>query len=413
VASVRDEARQKTIKTFEARGANVLEVASALARQIAPQPKPYTSSNPDAVRELYSRNPEKAIALDPQYGAAHLTLIDQFLRAGKREEAASAIAAARSAKFTELERAQFDAITATTPSAQSAAWLTAARIARHDFSLWRTAGDAAMNVKDHRGAVEAYTKVTEIESDNVAGWNILAYAQAFAGDLEAAKRSLARYRELSPKDPNAYDSMGEIYFYEGRFREAEEQFLRAFDMDNARLGGAEAYRAGLAAFVAGDKAKAEGNFNKYLQIQKKTGDAQSAALRESIWLYSTGRAKEARERAMAVTTPVAKMQLQLWDAVDRKAPTAFGDQPAFAGWKLYASGRYAEAAEYWNRIYTANSLINGNESRVMLAATLHEQNRSDEARKLLAKWPLPPTGADPGFSSVVFAKALALKAGGR
>ena len=59
------------------------------------------------------------------------------------------------------------------------------------------------------------------------------------------------------------------------------------------------------------------------------------------------------------------------------------------------------------------SLIEGNEAGIMVAASLRRANREAEAQALLAKWPLPPTGPEPGFSSVVFVEAMRVKAGGR
>jgi tetratricopeptide (TPR) repeat protein len=412
VAAVRDEVDQRTLRTLEARGSDVLALASALASQIVPKPKPYMSANAEAVRELFSGSPEKAIAIDPKYGTAHIALIEALLRAGKKDEAMAAIAAARSANLSEVERAQLQALIADTPAARATAFLQAARANRYDLSLWRRAAEAAMVAKDHKGAVEAYEKAVALDPENIALWNTLAYAQAFAGDVEAAKGSIAQYQKLAPKDANAYDSMGEIYFIDGRFREAEEQFLRAFEMDKSRLGGAEAYRAGIAAFVAGDRTRADADFAKYLALRKENKD-ELAALREAIWLYTTGRADEARKRVVLMNSPTAKSQLAVWDVVEGKSTAAFGEHPALAGWKLFSAGRYAEAAQFWKQTYDSTSLIEGNEARIMVAASLLRANREGEAKALLAKWPLPPTGPDPGFSSVVFVEAMRVKAGSR
>lgn len=410
IATVRDEVNQRTLRTVQARGADVLELASSLAAQIVSKPEPYTTRNNDAVRELFSGKPEAAAALDPKYGTAHLAVIENLLRAGKRDEVKAAIAAARGANLSKMEGAQMQALTAATPKERSDALLRAARSARHDFNLWQGAAEAAMTAKDHAAAIDAYQQATVLAPENIGIWNALAYAQAFAGDIEAAKKSIAQYQKLQPKDPNAYDSMGEIYFYEGRFREAEEQFLRAFEMENARLGGGEAYRAALAAFLGGDKIKAAANFARYARFRAQQKD-ELLGLRESIWLYSTGRAAEARKKALEIGNPAAKSQLALWDAVEGKRAEAFGDRPEFAGWKLLATGQYSQAAEYWKRLYENASLTNANEARVLLAASLQGAGRTREAQVLVAKWPLPPMGPDPGFSSVVFAKAVELKAG--
>jgi tetratricopeptide (TPR) repeat protein len=338
--------------------------------------------------------------------------VEALLRSGKPEEARAALAAARDANYSEVERAQMSALAAQTPKERARAMLAAARAARYDLALWRAAAEAAMTDKDHRSAIEAYGQASKLDPDNILIWNSLAYAQAFAGDVDAAMRSLDQYGKLQPRDPNVFDSKGEILLYHGRFKESEEEFLRAFEMENSRLGGGEAYRAAIAAFLGGDRIKAESNFGRYLEFRKANKD-QFVGLRESIWLYTTGRTEEARNKAAVLNLPAAKGQIAIWDAVEGRGSVGFGDRAEFTGWKLLAAGRYAEAVEYWKKLYDANSLTSGNEARMMLAVSLHAAKRQQEAQTLLAKWPLPPTGPEPGFSSVAFGKSIALKAGRR
>ncbi|HYP05779.1 MAG TPA: hypothetical protein VER03_06050 [Bryobacteraceae bacterium] len=412
VVTIRDEADQRTIRTLHARGKDVLVLASMLASQLVAKPVPYTTASSEAVRELYAGKPEAAVALDPKFGAAQLALVEALRRGGKNEEAQKAIAAARTANLSPVERAQLEALTAQTPKDRSEALLRAAQSARGDLAMWLSAAEAAMTAKDHAGAAEAYRRATLLDPENIAYWNSLAYAEGFAGNLDAAKQSIAQYQKLQPRDANAYDSMGEIYFYEGRFGEAEEQFLRAFEMDNSRLGGGEAYRAALAAYLAGDKVKAAANFNRYLNFRKQQKDA-FLGLREAIWLYSTGRADAARQKAAAELTPAAKSQIAIWDAVEGKGAASFGDRQEFSGWKLIATGQYAEAAEYWKKVYDGSSVSAGGDARVLLAFSLRKAGRTSDSDALMAKWPLPPMGPEPGFSSVVFARAVELKAARR
>src|SRR5687767_11936131 len=121
----------------------------------------------------------------------------------------------------------------------------------------------------------------------------MAYAHGFAGNIAGAEASIAEYRRVAPQDANAYDSLGEVYFYYGRFAEAEQNFLKAFEMNNALLGGGEMYRAALSRFLAGDLPKADEYLKRYLDFRQKHGDP-SLALREAVWLYTTGRVAEAR-----------------------------------------------------------------------------------------------------------------------
>jgi tetratricopeptide (TPR) repeat protein len=409
-ATLRDEAAQKTVQTFEVRGGTPLALASALAKQIAAKPRPYGSSNPDAVRELYSGRPAAAIAADPSFGAAHVAHIEELLRTGRRDDVPKAVEAARGAKLTELDRAMLARLVATTPKDRSDSLLAMAKLHGHDLGLWRAAADAALIAKDHAAAAEALQKAAELDPNNVGNWNIMAYAHGFAGNLEGAEASIAEYRRIAPQDANAYDSLGEVYFYHGRFAEAEENFLKAFKMNDALLGGGEMYRAALARFLAGDVTKADQYFKQYLQFRQRHNDP-SLDLREAVWLYTTGRGAEARAKAASVGSAAAKTQTLLWDLADGKVSGNVGQQPAVQGWNLLFARKYAEASEFWRKAYENSSIIEGNQSRVALAWALSGLGREAEARALLERWPLPPQSAEAGFSSILINKAVQLRAG--
>ena len=218
---------------------------------------------------------------------------------------------------------------------------------------------------------------------------------------------------MQPADANALDSLGEIYFYDGRFTDAEKAFLQAFDVNNAFIGGGDLYRAALSRLLAGDRAKADEYFHRYIEFRQKHNDAL-APLREAIWLYVTGRREEARQKAASIGSPAAKTQVVIWDLSEGKNnPEILGNRPELEGWKYLFGRRYPQAVEYWSKVYDASSLVNGNEARVLLAWALAGANRGNEAASLLAKWPLPPGGPEPGLSSIVTAKAIELKAGHR
>jgi len=300
-------------------------------------------------------------------------------------------------------------MTAETPQARAKALLVYARTAPYDPQVWQTAAEAALTAKDHKSAIEAFRKILESEPRNVVAWNTLGYAQAFAGDLEGAKRSLDEYRKLLPKDANALDSLGEVHFYHGKFDEAERYFLEAFELNNASLAGGELYRAALSRFLAGDTAKADEHMKRYLEFRRANNDA-ATELHHAIWLYTTGRPEQARQKAGALTLPAAKAQLVIWDLVEGKGNPSILNRPEWQGWKLMLERRPSDAAAWWRRAYDGSSLIAGNEARVMLAWALRESNQLEESRKLLEKWPLPPPGPEAGLASLPITKAIQLKA---
>jgi tetratricopeptide (TPR) repeat protein len=416
-AVIRDEGAQQTLRAISVRGATPMDAATALARQITPQPKPYGTSNNEAIREYFSGRADSALSLDPNFGAAHLAKIETLLRSGRKDELPAAIAAARAAKLSELDQARLEALVANTPKGRSDALLVLARASRYDVQLWRAAAEAALTSKDYKGSIDAFRKALELDPSNIIFWNTLAYAQTFAGDFESAKQSIEEYRRLQPAEANPLDSMGELYFYEGRFADAEKAFLQANSLNNEALGGGELYRAALCRYLQGDRAKADDLVRQYLEFRQKRNDAL-VPVREAIWLYTTGRREEARQKIASVAapaaTPAAKAQLAIWDIAEgKRSVTVLGERPEVQGWKLLLGRRYPEAVGYWKAIYDSNSLVNGNEARVLLAWALSGAGRTEEAASYLRKWPLPPISPEPGFSSLWPAKVIELKAGHR
>jgi hypothetical protein len=112
--------------------------------------------------------------------------------------------------------------------------------------------------------------------------------------------------------------------------------------------------------------------------------------RQAVWEYSTGRAQAAIARLSNVSGPVeniARAQLALWKDLSKLPQDPVALKQA-----------------YERTPPTADSL-----SRVLYAAALAQAGRKDEARKLIALWPLPGADSDPLLQSLVFPKYLQLK----
>ena len=125
-------------------------------------------------------------------GAAHVARIEALIRAGRKDELPAALAAAKPANFSDVERARLEALVADTPKERTKALLGLARATRFDLQIWRTAGEAALVSKDHATAIEAFQKALTFDPANVILWNTLAYAQAFTGDVESARNESRR-----------------------------------------------------------------------------------------------------------------------------------------------------------------------------------------------------------------------------
>jgi hypothetical protein len=112
--------------------------------------------------------------------------------------------------------------------------------------------------------------------------------------------------------------------------------------------------------------------------------------RQAVWEYSTGRTDAAIARLSNATfarADVARAQLELW-----MDPSKMPHDPA------------ALKQAYERTPPPADGI-----PRVFYAAALAEAGQKDEARKLIALWPLPGLENDPLLQSFVFPKYLELK----
>src|SRR4029079_3499523 len=84
---------------------------------------------------------------------------------------------------------------------------------------------------DWAQAIEHYKKAAELAPTYSPAFNILGYAHRQAGDYASAEQAFQKYIELIPKDPNPYDSYGELLLKMGRFDEAIAQYRKALQID--------------------------------------------------------------------------------------------------------------------------------------------------------------------------------------
>jgi tetratricopeptide (TPR) repeat protein len=78
-------------------------------------------------------------------------------------------------------------------------------------------------------AVAHLRRVTDLTPTSPRAWGNLGGALQIAGDLEGAARALERSLELEPTQV-AYSNTGTLYFYLGRFQDAEKMYLKATEM---------------------------------------------------------------------------------------------------------------------------------------------------------------------------------------
>jgi Flp pilus assembly protein TadD len=390
---VEDAQTHKILQTVSGDG-DTLPALDRLAKQIDPAAHAFSSANPQAVAAWARGEYESAVSLDPDFGAAWLSWAQARATAGDSQQASEIVT--RGLRQTSLrspvDRAQLELLSAVLRKdepAQQRALTNLAELMPHDSALLRRVATLKMNARHFAEAAQSYQAVLREDPDDIESWNLLGYAQAFAGDPDGARKSFERYGSDPAHTANALDSQGEGAFLNGRFAEAEKSFLDAHAKNSALLAGGDLLKAAYARWLQGDLPGADRQFSQYLAFRTKQKDPL-IPWRQAVWEYSTGRPEPAVARLSEVTGPgadIARTQIALW-----KDPSRVPQDPAAL--KLA-----------FDRTPPALDGI----TRVLLAAALARTGQKDQARKLVALWPLPGAEGDPLLQSFLFPKYLELK----
>lgn len=121
----------------------------------------------------------------------------------------------------------------------------------------------------YKEALELYKKVLQIDPKHKVTLNQIAYLNAYLGNFDIAKKVMRKYIELVPDEPNPYDSMGEILWIEGKFKEAESHFKKALKKNELFNGSWE--HLGQVYLDLGKYKKAYKTYQDYLNIASSEG----------------------------------------------------------------------------------------------------------------------------------------------
>ena len=435
-----EDAVSHKIATSASETGNVLAAMNAAAKWIAPEAHGFPSQNPEAVEAWGRGEYERAVNLDADFGAAWLAWAEQLQHAGDTARAVEVAsqALARSTLRSELDRgriALFSADARHDVDAREKALTELARLSPSNPALLTSLAETAMNARHFREAATHYRELTKLEpASNIL--NLLGYAEAFAGDLDAARKSFEEYGREPGQQANSLDSLGEVHFMRGKFAEAEQYFLQAHRSNPSLLAGQDLLKAAYAHWLAGDSAirastrgaskgaaatpgnnrgaagahvtggdltnapasaseiagadlkGADALMAQFLQFRRNQKDALIAWY-EASWLYSTGR----REQAVAKLAEVPNRQLA---------------QRQIAIWNggVELPHDLAELKQrFENTPPSADSQV-----RVLYAAALIEIDQKDAARPLLELWPMPWAPGDALMESWVLPKFIELRA---
>jgi Flp pilus assembly protein TadD len=473
-AVLEDAARVRNLGIIRASGpagGDMLPLARSIAREIDPGARPLPTGSRQAF-EAYIAAIEagdaaaadagfdRAVGADPGFGAAYLAWIQSLLARGDGTRAAQVLAAARqkSAGFQPLERARLDLAFSTLAGDQTGerrALVALTRADPADASVYSRLSDLDATAHSYRDAAAFCQKAFEREPANVLLLNQLGYLRAWAGDLDGAIEALQRYGSLRPGEANPSDSLGDVYYWFGRFAEAERAYREAQAKDSSFQGGAELYKIAWARLMQGDLKAADASFAEFLQARKNAGDSL-VEYRQAQWEHLTGRRQEAFARldrfassARPAEASLSYAQLAIWAVEGRDRQRArdyaakasaplpvallarFVAQPATtpAEWSaraasafpspaqaalrrlalayaLLSSGEFAAAVEPLQEIYDTTQPSSPDWPAVPLAWALIETGKYERASALVSGYQAPNPAAEGPLGSLVFPRVL-------
>jgi tetratricopeptide (TPR) repeat protein len=392
---VEDAQTHKTLQTVAGDGAP-LPALDRLAKDIDAGAHEFSTANAEAVAAWGHGDFETAVKLDPNFGPAWMAWVDARSAAGDARQAFEIVqrALGQPGLKSPVDRARLELASATLrhdDPARQRAVVALAGLMPNDAALLRQLASQEMNARRFAQAAQFYQDVLRIEPEDIESWNLLGYAQGFAGDLEAARKSFEQYGSNPAHAANALDSAGEVYFSRGKFAEAEKYFLQAHAKSSALLAGDDLLKAAYSRWRQGDLPGADQHFAQYVAFRSEQKDPV-LDWRHAVWQYATGRTAEAMARLANVSGPgpaseIARAQLSVWKDLS-KLPS----DPA-------------QLKQVYERTPPALDGI----TRVLYASALLQAGQKEEARKLLELWPLPGLDGDPLLQSLLFPKYLELK----
>jgi tetratricopeptide (TPR) repeat protein len=387
-----EDAASHRIEPVGSTTGTLLAAVDGLARRLDPQARGFSTANA-AAAEAWGRGEfERAVQLDPDFGAGWLFWVRMLARSGKSEEALAVAerAVARKTLRTDWSRGALRVQIATIRkdvAARAAALTDLAKLAPADSSALIAAAEAQNLARNFPASADLYRKAAAADPSNANALNLLGYAQGYVGDVEAARRTFEEYGKRPGSQVNSHDSLGEVYFMNGRFQEAEREFLRVTALNPNFLGGASFVKAAYAHWLGGDLGGADAMFQKFTAALA-TKDASLAVWREAGWLYATGR--QDRAFAMLSAAPAderIRRQLSVW----------------------INATRLPAGLEGLRALYDATPPALDGVTRILYASALVEAGRQAEARAILKRWPVPENSTEPEADTMVFPTYLKLR----
>jgi len=413
-ATFTDLSTQQTnrVVTAEGHGNGLLPVVNELAKQIAPAASVFSTQSDRALKDYATaaqstnvddrtRLLSDAVSADPAFGLAYIALLETAAAKGQQAvQPVLAAAQAHSRSFTQPDRARFQAVVARLTHApltdQANSFAALLRLTPNNAEALASLGSARFLQGDSAAGSQMFARALQLSPSNST------FIRQFGQGLLETKQFAQAERILNtiPNDPATVPMLATCALLEGDAGRANSIMEKAF----ARRAPNDPYTV----LFRGNWLAISGQIPKAIDYLEHA-NIPDPALRPiaftqiTIWqVMSKDFAAAKKSAAPASQTPVGAVATLMADA--NKPPdewqrevesSPIGASQAgkrlVLGYGYFLSGRYAQAAQIWQDILNSSGDTDLG-ARAMLAASLSNLGKPDEARKILVEPFVPELG---------------------
>lgn len=194
--------------------------------------------------------------------------------------------------------------------------------------------------KNYEMALEKLQKAIEAEPDYAVAHDVIAILYAQVGDKGLAEKHYLHGLKLNPDNSDGHSNYGQFLCSNGRYQEAEQQFLIAANNRFYKTPELPLFNAGLCMAGVPDAAAAEKYYRLSLDKNPKFGPAlyQMALLSYAGQDYLRTRAWLQRYQESENQTPES-----LWLAI--RTEYALGDNQAWGNYSLQLRSRFPDSEQ--------------------------------------------------------------------
>ena len=180
---------------------------------------------------------EKAIEVDPTFVSAYFYLFYTYDRLGNTKAANEALKKAKSLfkKATEKENLYIDAAYALRIERNQEEYVRVLNKLAEKYPKEKQVhywlGYYYHGTENLNEAIEEYNKGLELDPDYGILLNQLGYIYSQLREYKRAMEYFQRYASLSPGDANPFDSMADMYFFQGKLDDAIAKYKEALEVE--------------------------------------------------------------------------------------------------------------------------------------------------------------------------------------